>query len=84
MKKLALLLTVCLLAWSALAGCQTQKRPSPQSPAAPRLPPAPPPKRGTRWCCALRTALNRTPYELENYLKATGVETEYEFFSAAQ
>lgn len=35
MKKLALLLTVCLLAWSALAGCQTQE--TPQPPRAQRL-----------------------------------------------
>ena len=56
MKKLALLLTVCLLAWSALAGCQTQDTPQPPEPSGSEAP-----KRGTRWCCASRTALNRTP-----------------------
>ena len=33
MKKLALLLTACLLAWSALAGCQTQETPQPPEPS---------------------------------------------------
>ena len=61
MKKLALLLTVCLLAWSALAGCQTQETPQPPEPSGSEASASSTAQEGTRWCCALRTALNRTP-----------------------
>ena len=79
MKKLALLLTVCLLAWSALAGCQTQETPQPPEPSGSEASASSTAQEGDPVVLCIEDSFEQDAYELENYLKATGVETEYEF-----
>ena len=79
MKKLALLLTVCLLAWSALAGCQTQDTPQPPEPSGSEASASSTAQEGDPVVLCIEDSFEQDAYELENYLKATGVETEYEF-----
>lgn len=79
MKKLALLLTVCLLAWSALAGCQTQDTPQPPEPSDSEASASSTAQEGDPVVLCIEDSFEQDAYELENYLKATGVETEYEF-----
>lgn len=79
MKKLALLLTVCLLAWSALAGCQTQDTPQPPEPSGSEASASSTAQEGDPVVICIEESFEQDAYELENYLKATGVETEYEF-----
>lgn len=79
MKKLALLLTVCLLAWSALAGCQTQDTPQPPEPSGYEASASSTAQEGDPVVLCIEDSFEQDAYELENYLKATGVETEYEF-----
>ena len=79
MKKLALLLTVCLLAWSALAGCQTQETPQPPEPSGYEASASSTAQEGDPVVLCIEDSFEQDAYELENYLKATGVETEYEF-----
>lgn len=79
MKKLALLLTVCLLAWSALAGCQTQDTPQPPEPSGSEASASSNAQEGDPVVLCIEDSFEQDAYELENYLKATGVETEYEF-----
>lgn len=79
MKKLALLLTVCLLAWSAFAGCQTQDTPQPPEPSGSEASASSTAQEGDPVVLCIEDSFEQDAYELENYLKATGVETEYEF-----
>lgn len=79
MKKLALLLTVCLLAWSALAGCQTQETPQSPEPSGSEASASSTAQEGDPVVLCIEDSFEQDAYELENYLKATGVETEYEF-----
>ena len=79
MKKLALLLTVCLLAWSAFAGCQTQDTPQPPEPSGYEASASSTAQEGDPVVLCIEDSFEQDAYELENYLKATGVETEYEF-----
>ena len=79
MKKLALLLTVCLLAWSALAGCQTQDTPQSPEPSGSEASASSNAQEGDPVVLCIEDSFEQDAYELENYLKATGVETEYEF-----
>ena len=79
MKKLALLLTVCLLAWSAFAGCQTQETPPPQESEGSAVSASSTAQEGDPVVLCIEDSFEQDAYELENYLKATGVETEYEF-----
>ena len=79
MKKLALLLTVCLLAWSAFAGCQTQDTPQPPEPSGSEASASSNAQEGDPVVLCIEDSFEQDAYELENYLKATGVETEYEF-----
>ena len=79
MKKLALLLTVCLLAWSVLAGCQTQDTPQPPEPSGSEASASSTAQEGDPVVLCIEDSFEQEAYELENYLKATGVETEYEF-----
>ena len=79
MKKLALLLTACLLAWSALAGCQTQDTPQPPEPSGSEASASSNAQEGDPVVLCIEDSFEQDAYELENYLKTTGVETEYEF-----
>lgn len=79
MKKLALLLTVCLLAWSAFAGCQTQDTPQPPEPSGSEASASSTAQEGDPVVLCIEDSFEQDAYELENYLKTTGVETEYEF-----
>lgn len=79
MKKLALLLTACLLAWSAFAGCQTQDTPQPPEPSGSEASASSTAQEGDPVVLCIEDSFEQDAYELENYLKATGVETEYEF-----
>lgn len=79
MKKLALLLTVCLLAWSAFAGCQTQETPQPPEPSGSEASASSTAQEGDPVVLCIEDSFEQDAYELENYLKTTGVETEYEF-----
>ena len=79
MKKLALLLTVCLLAWSALAGCQTQDTPQPPEPSGSEASASSTGQEGDPVVICVEESFEQDAYELENYLKATGMETECEF-----
>lgn len=79
MKKLALLLTVCLLAWSAFAGCQTQDTPQPPEPSGSEASASSTAQEGDPVVLCIEDSFEQDAYELENYLKAAGVETEYEF-----
>ena len=79
MKKLALLLTVCLLAWSVLAGCQTQDTPQAPEPSGSEASASSTAQEGDPVVLCIEDSFEQDAYELENYLKATGVETEYEF-----
>ena len=79
MKKLALLLTVCLLAWSALAGCQPQETPPPQESEGSAVSASSTAQEGDPVVLCIEDSFEQDAYELENYLKTTGVETEYEF-----
>lgn len=79
MKKLALLLTACLLAWSALAGCQTQETPQPPEPSGYEASASSTAQEGDPVVLCIEDSFEQDAYELENYLKTTGVETEYEF-----
>ncbi len=78
MKKLAVLLTLCLLAWS-LTGCQPQQTPQPQESGASDVSPSSTAQEGDPVVICIEESFEQDAYELENYLKATGVETEYEF-----
>lgn len=79
MKKLALLLTVCLLAWSTLAGCQPQETPQPPEPSGSEASASSTAQEGDPVVLCIEDSFEQDAYELENYLKTTGVETEYEF-----
>lgn len=79
MKKLALLLTVCLLAWSALAGCQPQDTPQLPEPSGSEASASSSAQEGDPVVLCIEDSFEQDAYELENYLKTTGVETEYEF-----
>ena len=78
MKKLAVLLTLCLLAWS-LTGCQPQQTSQPQESGASDVSPSSTAQEGDPVVICIEESFEQDAYELENYLKATGVETEYEF-----
>ena len=78
MKKLALLLTVCLLARSTLAGCQPQETPPPQESEGSAVSASSTAQEGDPVVLCIEDSFEQDAYELENYLKATGVETEYE------
>lgn len=78
MKKLALLLTLCLLAWT-MAGCQTQEMPLTQESSGSEASASSTGQEGDPVVICVEESFEQDAYELENYLKATGMETECEF-----
>lgn len=79
MKKLALLLTVCMLAWGILAGCQSQQKPQPQEPSGSEVSNSSTAQEEDPVVICIEDTFEQDAYELENYLMATGMETDYEF-----
>ena len=80
MKKLALLLTVCLLAWSALAGCQTQDTPQPPEPSGSEASASSTAQEGDPVVLCIEDSFEQDAYELENYLKTTGWRRSMSFW----
>ena len=83
MKKLALLLTVCLLAWS-LVGCQTQPSLSSGETSSPDTSVSSTSQEGDPVVICIEEAFEQDAEELLDYLEATGMETEYEFLVLPQ
>ena len=78
MKKLSMLLAFCLLSVS-LCGCQSQLTSSSQSSEVSAVSASSTAQEGDPVVLCIEDSFEQDAYELENYLKATGVETEYEF-----
>lgn len=91
MKKLTLLLIVCMLAWGTLAGCQRQQVPTSQEsisstvqtgsdvPENSQVSNGSDAAEGEPVVICIEDTFEQDAYELENYLLATGLETDYEF-----
>ena len=79
MKKIALLMTICMLAWGTLAGCQREQAPTPQEPTSSTVQTSSGVSEEDPVVICIEDYFEQDAYELENYLLAKGVETDYEF-----
>ena len=79
MKKLALLLTVCMLTGATLAGCQREQAPAPLESTGSTTEISGGVSQEDSVVICIEEDFEQDACELENYLLATGVETDYEF-----
>lgn len=79
MKKIALLMTICMLAWGTLTGCQREQAPTTQEPTSSTVQTSSGVSEEDPVVICIEDAFEQDAYELENYLLAKGVETDYEF-----
>ncbi len=80
MKKIALLMTICVLAWGTLSGCQREQAPTPpQESSSSTIQSSSGVSEEDPVVICIEDDFEQDAYGLENYLLATGVETDYEF-----
>lgn len=78
MKKFALLLTVCMLTWGILAGCQSQQKPQPQEPSGSEVSNSSTAQEEDPVVICIDETFERDFQELIRYLEASKNETDYE------